>query len=79
MTLEESLLKSLNVPTVKLCAEIGVDKVNIIPSSSKVQIKVLKTTIYVPYATRIYTSYCSCGFGNYQLWDDQMYVHFCGL
>ncbi|GJP51060.1 hypothetical protein CLOM_g10229 [Closterium sp. NIES-68] len=27
VTLEESLLKSLNVPTVKLCAEIGVDKV----------------------------------------------------
>lgn len=28
MTLEESLLSSLNVPTVKLCAEIGVDKVH---------------------------------------------------
>jgi penicillin-binding protein 1A len=27
VTLEEALLKSLNVPTVKLCAEIGVDKV----------------------------------------------------
>ncbi|KAG0624468.1 hypothetical protein M758_3G250300 [Ceratodon purpureus] len=27
VTLEEALLKSLNVPTVRLCAEIGVDKV----------------------------------------------------
>lgn len=27
VTLEEALVKSLNVPTVKLCAEIGVDKV----------------------------------------------------
>eukprot|EP01018_Ginkgo_biloba_P035904 Gb_13776 [translate_table: standard] len=27
VTVEESLVKSLNVPTVKLCAEIGVDKV----------------------------------------------------
>lgn len=27
VTLEQALVKSMNVPTVKLCAEVGIDKV----------------------------------------------------
>lgn len=44
VTVEESLLKSLNVPTVKLCAEIGVDKVRGGAENAQTEVLVLSNS-----------------------------------